>query len=115
MPVTHIFVGADSDHIADAATGNQFFELIIKSRVAQHMADDDFTRTLFRHFQNFFALAKLRRDGFFQKNMISFFQCGNGMIHMLTIHGGYHHNVGKLFLCQHLFSAQITVLFRNLV
>ena len=37
--VTHIFVGADRDHIADAATGNQFFELIIKSRVAQHMAD----------------------------------------------------------------------------
>ena len=77
------------------------------------MADDDLAGTVFRHLQNLLAFGKLWGNGLFHQDVIALFQCGNGMAHMLPVHGGDHHHVGQAGLLQHFLGAGKAVFLGN--
>ena len=115
MPIAHVLVGADGDHVANAAAGNQLFQLVVEGGVAQHVADDNLAGAVLGHFQNLLALVQLGGDGLLHEDVIALAQGGDGVAHMLAVHGGDHHHIGQLLLLQHFLGAGEAVLLGDVV
>ena len=102
MPVAHVLVGADGHHVADAAALDQVLQGVVEHGVAQYVAHDDLPGAGPGRVQDLLALGELRRDGLLQQDVVALFQGGDGVAHMLPVHGGDHHHVGQAGLRQHL-------------
>ena len=105
VPVAHVLVGADAHHVPDAAAGDQFFQLIVEGGVPQHMADNDPARALLLHLQDLPALVQVRRDGLLHQDVVALPQGGDGVAHVLPVHGGHHHDVRQPGLGEHVLHA----------
>ena len=116
VPVGHILVGADGDHLADFSAVDDIFQSVVELGIAQHMAENNvLVRVLGGHLQHPPALADFRGNGLFHQHMVAPLQGGNGVVHMLAVHGRNHHYIGQAGLGQHFLAGGETVFLGNII
>ena len=76
MPVADVFVRADRDDLADPAAVEDTFQRVVKRRVPQHVADNDFARTVPCSLDDAAALRKIGRNRLFHQNVVPFSSAG---------------------------------------
>ena len=70
MPITHLLGRLYGDNLAHCAAVNQRLDLLIKHRIAQHMADNHMPVSFKGEALNLQALLRIGGNGLFQQQMV---------------------------------------------
>ena len=115
VPIAYALNGLDGLDFAHRAGIQQLLELLIKQRIAQHMAYDHMTICLPRQP---FELAAFRLgfgDGLFQQQMIPLAQRGGRLAKVQPVGRADEHGVRQPWLTQHALGAVIALRLRQAI
>ena len=113
MPVAHLLDGLHVHRVPDHARVDQFLDLLIKSGVAQNMADRHLPSPLLSDAGQLAALIGKRRDRLFEQQIIILEQRVLGLHIMAAVGRADQHHVGQPRLGQHLLRGGIAGVVRN--
>ena len=114
MEVTDVLMGRDVADFSQLAAVHNLLDGLVERAVAQNMADGNHPVFLVRFFLQFDTFGQLRRNRFFQQNVVALFQSCQRHRNVLSVLGADKHQICQLWLFEHLLGAVKAHLLRQI-